>query len=78
MRFQVGDVVQLRYGGGPHMSVEKTTTSSGNEWVTCVWGANNECRNYFAAAMLQRLEATHDGRTSVASLWDSLTSWLRS
>jgi uncharacterized protein YodC (DUF2158 family) len=57
MTFQVGDVVQLRYGGGPHMRVEKTSISSGNEWVTCVWGTHNECHDYFAAEMLQRAEA---------------------
>jgi uncharacterized protein YodC (DUF2158 family) len=57
MTFQVGDVVQLRYGGGPHIRVEKAVTSDDNEWVTCVWGANNECHNYFAAEMLQRVEA---------------------
>ena len=53
MAFRVGDIVQLRYGGGPRMKVENTTISGGNEWVTCVWGANNECHNYFAAEMLQ-------------------------
>ena len=34
MTFQVGDVVQLRYGGGPHIRVEKAVTSDDNEWVT--------------------------------------------
>jgi uncharacterized protein YodC (DUF2158 family) len=78
MAFQVGDIVQLRYGGGPHMKVEKTTISGSNEWVTCVWGANNECHNYFAAEVLQKAEATGEpARTSVASLWESLISWLR-
>ncbi len=78
MAFQVGDVGQLRYGGGPHMRVEKTAISDGNEWITCVWGANNECHNYFAAEMLQKSEAKGEPeRTSVTSLWDSLTSWLR-
>jgi uncharacterized protein YodC (DUF2158 family) len=78
MTFQVGDIVQLRYGGGLRMRVEKTVTFSGNEWGTCVWGANNECHNYFAAEMLQKAEARGEPRrTSVASLWDSLTSWLR-
>jgi uncharacterized protein YodC (DUF2158 family) len=78
MPFQVGDVVQLHDGGGPRMSVEKAVTSDGNEWVTCVWGANNECHNYFAAEMLQRVEAKGEPqRTSVARFWDSLTSWLR-
>ncbi len=52
MAFRVGDVVQLRYGGGPHMRVEKVATSDGNEWVTCVWGVSNECHNYFVAEML--------------------------
>ncbi|HYS88132.1 MAG TPA: DUF2158 domain-containing protein [Bradyrhizobium sp.] len=78
MAFQVGDVVQLRYGGGPHMRVEKTAISNGNEWVTCVWGASNECHNYFAAEMLQRAEAKGEpGRSSVASVWEWLTSRLR-
>jgi hypothetical protein len=31
MAFQVGDVVQLRYGGGPHMRIGKTAISNGNE-----------------------------------------------
>jgi uncharacterized protein YodC (DUF2158 family) len=79
MAFQVGEVVQLTYGGGPHMKVEKVVISDGNEWVTCVWGANNECHNYFAAEMLKRVEVK--GRPSgigfVSRVWDSLTSWLR-
>jgi uncharacterized protein YodC (DUF2158 family) len=80
MAFRVGDNVQLRYGGGPRMRVEKTTTSGGNEWITCVWGVNNECHNYFAAEMLQSV----GGRSAPASarpetsLWSRLTSWLRS
>jgi uncharacterized protein YodC (DUF2158 family) len=80
MAFRLGDNVQLKYGG-PRMRVEKTTTSSGNEWVTCVWGVNNECHNYFAAEMLQSV----GGRSTPAasnrpetSLWSRLTSWLRS
>jgi uncharacterized protein YodC (DUF2158 family) len=79
MTFHVGDVVQLRYGGGPRMRVEKTVTSNGNEWVTCIWGANNECHNYFAAEMLQKMEARGEPRGTglIARLWDSLTSWLR-
>jgi uncharacterized protein YodC (DUF2158 family) len=78
MAFQVRDVVQLRYGGGPQMRVEKVITSDGNEWITCVWGANNECHNYFAAEMLQKVEAKGEPeRASVTSLWDWLTSWLR-
>ena len=80
MAFRVGDIVQLRYGGGPRMKVEKTATSGGNEWVTCVWGANNECRNHFAAEMLQSVGARAEPQRSnpAASLWDRLTSWLRS
>jgi uncharacterized protein YodC (DUF2158 family) len=57
MTFQIGDVVQLRYGGGQHMRVENAVLSEGSEWITCVWGANNDCHNYFAAEMLQRVEA---------------------
>ena len=82
MAFRVGDIVQLRYGGGPRMKVENTATSGGNEWVTVVWGANNECRNYFAAEMLQGVQATAApppaSAPSGTSLWDRLTSWLRS
>ena len=52
MTFQIGDVVQLRYGGGQHMRVENAVLSEGSEWITCVWGANNDCHNYFAAEML--------------------------
>jgi uncharacterized protein YodC (DUF2158 family) len=82
MAFRVGDIVQLRYGGGPRMKVEKTATSSGNEWVTCVWGASNECHNYFAAEMLQSVGTAPSGRPETTrpapSLWDRLTSWLRS
>ena len=79
MTFHVGDIVQLRYGGGPRMRVEKTATTNGNEWVTCIWGANNECHNYFAAEMLQKMEARGEPRGTgfAAKLWDSLTSWLR-
>jgi uncharacterized protein YodC (DUF2158 family) len=73
MPFQVGDVVQLRDGGGPRMRVEKAVTSDGNEWVTCVWGSNNECHNYFAAEMLQK--AHPRGAGPLAKLWHSLTSW---
>ena len=80
MAFQVRDVVQLRYGGGPQMRVEKVMTSDGNEWITCVWGANNECHNYFAAEMLQSVGARREPERvrPAASLWDRLTSWLRS
>ena len=63
------------------MKVEKTATSSGNEWVTCVWGASNECHNYFAAEMLQSAGAAKrepERTRPAASLWDRLTSWLRS
>jgi len=79
MAFRVGDIVQLRYGAGPRMKVEKTATSGGTEWVTCVWGVNDECHNYFAAEMLQSVRATGEPeRTRPApSLWDRLTSWLR-
>jgi len=78
MAFQVRDVVQLRYGGGRPMRVANVIPSDGNEWVTCVWGANNECHNYFAAEMLQKAEAKGElERASVTSLWDWLTSWLR-
>jgi uncharacterized protein YodC (DUF2158 family) len=80
MAFRVGEIVQLRHGGGPRMKVEKTTISAGNEWVTCVWGANNECHNYFAAEMLQSAGSSGAvaGKSSSPSLWDRLTSWLRS
>ena len=82
MAFRVGDVVQLRYGGGPRMKVEKTASSGGNEWVTVVWGVNNECHNYFVAEMLRGVQATGvpppaSGK-SPTGLWDRLTSWLRS
>jgi uncharacterized protein YodC (DUF2158 family) len=40
MTFQIGDVVQLRYGGSHHMRVENAVFSEGSEWITCVWGAN--------------------------------------
>ena len=79
MAFRVGEAVQLRYGGGPRMKVEKTAISGGNEWVTCVWGVNNECHNYFAAEVLKSMEAggqpARAGGTT--SLWSRLTSWLR-
>jgi uncharacterized protein YodC (DUF2158 family) len=76
MTFEVGDVVQLRYGGGAHMRVEKTVTSGDTQWITCVWGANNECHNYFAADMLRRVTARSEPRRTgfVARLWDLLTS----
>ncbi len=79
MVFRVGDIVQLRYGGGPRMRVEKTATSGGNEWVTCVWGANNECHNYFAAEMLQNVGSRGEptGTGSVASFLNQLKSWFR-
>jgi uncharacterized protein YodC (DUF2158 family) len=80
MAFRVGDIVQPRYGGGPRLKVENTATSAGNEWVTCVWGANSECHNYFAAEMLQSAQPKDEptGTGSLARLWNSLTSWLRS
>jgi uncharacterized protein YodC (DUF2158 family) len=80
MAFRVGDVVQLRYGGGPRMKVERTASSGGNEWVTCVWGVNNECHNYFAAEMLQSVHGKSAPTSTGAgtSLWSRLTSWLRS
>ena len=80
MAFRVGEIVQLRYGGGPRMKVEKTTISAGNEWVTCVWGTNNECHNYFAAEMLQTAGSIGAAvvKSSSPSLWDRLTLWLRS
>jgi uncharacterized protein YodC (DUF2158 family) len=55
MAFRVGDVVQLRHGSGTRMRVEKTEMKGANEWVTCVWGAENECHNYFVAEMLQKV-----------------------
>jgi uncharacterized protein YodC (DUF2158 family) len=76
MAFRVGDLVQLRHGG-PRMKVEKVTTSGGNEWITCVWGPNNECHNYFAAEMLQSVGPRAAPAGSSPSLWDRLTSWLR-
>jgi hypothetical protein len=39
------------------MRVENAVLSEGSEWITCVGGANNDCHNYFAAEMLQRVEA---------------------
>lgn len=78
MRFLVGDTVQLRYGASPQMTVEKVTTANGNTWVTCVWGANKECHNYFAAEMLQVLrskpEETHSPSV-LAALWERLAFW---
>jgi uncharacterized protein YodC (DUF2158 family) len=67
MAFRVGDVVQLRYGGGPQMRVEKVTVSDGNEWVTVVWGASNECHNYFVAEMLTAAEAPRSAAPKVAA-----------
>lgn len=58
MTFQVGDVVRLRHGGGAPMKVEKVAISGSNEWVTVIWGVNDECHNYFAAEMLQRVGTT--------------------
>jgi uncharacterized protein YodC (DUF2158 family) len=80
MAFRVGDIVRPRYGGGPRMKVENSATSGGNERVTCVWGANNECHNYFAAELLQGAppKAEPTGTGTPARLWNSLTSWLRS
>lgn len=80
MAFRVGDIVQLRYGGGPRMKVETSVISGGNEWVTCVWGASNECHNYFAAELLQNVGARREPQTPrpAASIWDRLRSWLRS
>ncbi len=80
MAFRVGDIVQLRYGGGPRMKIENTAASGGNEWVTCVWGANNECHNYFAAELLQSVGARREPERArpATSLWDRLRSWLRS
>jgi uncharacterized protein YodC (DUF2158 family) len=80
MPFQVGDVVQLRYGSGPQMKVEKVATSGGNEWVTVVWGANNECHNYFAAEMLQIVRtmprvAQPQPARQPPTFWRSLLSW---
>ena len=62
------------------MKVETTATSGGNEWVTCVWGANNECHNYFAAELLQSARAKDEptGTGTLARLRNSLTSWPRS
>jgi uncharacterized protein YodC (DUF2158 family) len=79
MAFRVGDVVQLKSGSSPDMRVEKIAISNGNEWVTCVWGVRDECHNYFAAEMLQRVEAKGKPRRTsyVARLWDSLTSSVR-
>jgi uncharacterized protein YodC (DUF2158 family) len=80
MAFRVGDVVQPRYGGSPRMKVENTATSAGNEWVIGVWGANNECHNYFAAEMLQGAQPKEEptGTGTLARLWNSPTSRLRS
>jgi uncharacterized protein YodC (DUF2158 family) len=80
MAFLVGDVVQPRYGGGPRMKVENSATSGGNERVTCVWGANNECHNHFAAELLQSARAKDEptGTRTLARLRNSPTSWLRS
>jgi uncharacterized protein YodC (DUF2158 family) len=87
MQFHVGDTVQLRYGAGPQMTVEKVTTLDGNTWITCVWGHNHECHNYFAAEMLQVLGSkahapvssskAHDVRSPgvLAALWDRLAFW---
>ena len=79
MAFRIGDIVRLRYGNTTPMRVEKVEISGANEWVTCVWGVNNECRNYFAAELLQptkaRSETASAGTTH--SLWDRLMSWLR-
>jgi uncharacterized protein YodC (DUF2158 family) len=77
MAFRAGDVVHLRYGGGSRMKVEKTEIKGGNEWVTCVWGAQNECHNYFVAEMLRKVEGPRETPTPVAegrpkSLWESL------
>ena len=79
MACRVDDIVQLRYGGGPRMKVVKVATSGGNEWVTCVWGAHNECHNYFAAEMLQSAGSSGGpaGKSPGPSLWERLTSWLR-
>jgi uncharacterized protein YodC (DUF2158 family) len=77
MQFRVGDIVHLRYGASPRMTVEKVTTANGNTWITCVWGEQKECHNYFAAEMLQRpQESAPPERPGVlASLWDRLAFW---
>jgi uncharacterized protein YodC (DUF2158 family) len=77
MAFHVGDIVRLTYGSGVPMRVEKVATSNGNEWVTCVWGDNNECHNYFAGDTLQTVESNvgpKPGR-SRAGLWDLIAFW---
>jgi len=79
MAFHVGDMVQLRYGSGVRMRVEKVATSNGNEWVTCVWGDGNECHNYFLGDTLQTVESKV-GREQVrsqAGFWDLIAFWRR-
>jgi uncharacterized protein YodC (DUF2158 family) len=77
MQFRVGDVVQLRYGGGPRMTVEKVTTSNGNTWVTCVWGDSKECHNYFVGEMLQKSGSIIPPVRSsgFVSIWRRLAFW---
>jgi hypothetical protein len=81
MEFRVGDVVQLRYGPATSMKVEKTEIRGGNEWVTCVWGTQNECHNYFAAELLRKTDAPRETAKPAAegaptSLWQWLVSRL--
>lgn len=77
MPFHVGDIVQLTYGSGVRMRVEKVATSNGNEWVTCVWGDNNECHNYFVGDTLRTVESSGGSRQvpSRSGFWDFLAFW---
>jgi uncharacterized protein YodC (DUF2158 family) len=77
MAFHVGDIVQLTYGSGVRMRVEKVATSNGNEWVTCVWGENDECHNYFLGDTLQTVEskAAPKPTSAFAELWKLLAFW---
>ena len=78
MPFRVGDTVQLRYGSSTPMRVEKVDIRGGNEWITCVWGVNNECRNYFVADTLQSAGRHQPHSPRRPGLWDRLASWFRS
>ena len=79
MAFHVGDIVRLTYGNGARMRVEKVATSNGNEWVTCVWGENNECHNYFVGDTLQTVEShvVPKQAHSPSGFWDSIAFWRR-
>ena len=79
MAFHVGDTVRLTYGNGVRMRVEKVATSNGNEWVTCVWGDNNECHNYFLGDTLQPVESnvSHGHAHSPSGFWEMIAFWRR-